>query len=127
MRGSVGSAASVREERERADLVLLGQAVARLRLDRRRAVGEHRREPARDGRPQLGVRAGARRADGGVDAAALRGDRRVALAGEPAPDLGAAVAQPDGMRVRVDETRDDGAAGGVDRVVGRAVPEYSRA
>jgi hypothetical protein len=37
-----------------------------------------------------------------------------------AADLGAAVAQPDGMRVRVHEARDDGAAGGVDRRVGGA-------
>ena len=107
------------QDLERPDLVRHGQAVSGFRLDGRRAVRGHAREALAQEARELFRRGRARRADRGVDASAVGGDRRVALAGEPPPDLRAAVSGPDGMRVGVHEARQDGAARGVDRDLGR--------
>ena len=99
-------------------LVGLGQAVARLRLDRRRAVGQHRGQASGDRRLQLRVGSRTRGAHRGVDPSALRRDLRVGDTRQPLADLGAAVAQPHGMGVRVHEAGDDRAAGGVQGLLG---------
>ncbi len=121
-----GVPAELPEQDEGADLVLLRQAVAGLGLGGRRPVGEHPGKPPADGPFELRVRAGARRADRGVDAAALGRDRGVALSREPSADLGAPIAQPDRMRVRVDESRDDGASARVQGLSRGASGELAR-
>ena len=106
---------------ERAELVLDGQPVAGLRLGGRRAVRAHRARARPRGRLRSSASVPARVARTvALDPAALGRDRGVALAGEPPADLGAAVAEPDRMGVRVDEPRNDGAAGGVERPRPRA-------
>ena len=128
-RHEAGEARLGRERPEKlqgADLVGLRQPVPGLGLGRRRAVREHRLEAFPNGGGELLARARARRPDRGVDPTALRGDRGVALAGEAAGDLGGAVAQPDRMRVRVHETRNDRAPPRVENDVGRAARELPR-
>jgi hypothetical protein len=118
-------AGEILEQPQVAQLLLDRQPVAGLRLGGRRPVRAHAREPRGGRAAKLLVRAGARRAHRRLDAAALRRDRRVALAGEPATDLDSAIAEPDRMRVRVDEARDDGAPAGVELLGGGPAGELA--
>ena len=91
------------------------QAVAGLGFDGGRAVGEH----AQKARAGLGDErldaGGARGADGGDDSAAGCQDVEVLGTFEPHLVFLGPVAAPDDVRVRVDETGHDHAAGGVQR------------
>ena len=106
-------------------LVADRQSVSGLGLDGRRAVRAHAKEPRVEQRLELLVRSGARRPDGGVDAAARRRDRGIALAGEAPADLGAAVARPDRDACARRRVRAAASAGRVDRDR-RPGPAYSR-
>ena len=95
-------------------LALDVERVAALRLARGRAASQHLVEPApgRDG--ELLVRRRARRADAADDAAAAGRDLRVGRARKAAPQLVAAIAGEDNVRVRVDQSRHDRAGARVD-------------
>ena len=126
--GQVRVARELPQERERPDLVGLGQPVSRLGLGRRRAVVAHRHEALAHGGGQLVVGARAGRPHGGVDPAAFRRDRGVAFAGEAPRDLGAAVAEPDRVGVGVDEAGHDRAAARIEgdiRGTARELPRRS--
>ncbi len=96
-----------------AQLVVEGQAVAALDLDRRRALGPHLGDAGRHEGAQLVVARGAGRGDRDGDAATVVGRAR-----HPGGELGRPVTGEDEVGVRVDETGDDGAAAEVATRVG---------
>ena len=100
--------------REAAGLVVDGQAVAALDLQRGGALAAHLLDQPRDVGGELLVGRGAQRGDGGADAA-----RGVGLAGHPGGELGRPVAGEDQVGVGVDEAGDHRAAAEVDALVGR--------
>ena len=101
------------DDAQRLELVLHRQSVARLHLERRRAVGGEPAEAREGERKQLGLGTPSQVAHGGVDAAATPGDLHVAHAG--GPQLLLLVARPaeDGVGVRVHEARREDAAAAV--------------
>ena len=96
-------------ETHEALLVGDAQAVARLDLERRRALGVQLGDEARETGAQLVVGRGTRRRDGRADAARL-----VAASGHARGELLGAVAAEHEVGVAVDEAGDDGPAARVD-------------
>ena len=90
------------------------EAVARLRLERRRAVAEHPAAMALDRLPQAVLPGGPRRPDGREDAAAACVELLVAGARGAERELLDAVAAEGRVRVTVDEAGDRAAAGPVE-------------
>ena len=91
-------------------LVLEGESVAGLGLERGGAVPQERVEAARGEGGELLLRRRPGRAHRAVDAAAGRLDLQVGGAGQAGAVLGRPVARPREVRVGVDEAGDDGGA-----------------
>ena len=89
-------------------------------------MGQHAREARPNRLSKVRVGGGTRRPDGRQDPAARARDVGIALTREPAADLLAAVAGPDRVRVRVDETRQESASCRVDRLGRRPIPVLAR-
>ena len=114
-------AAEAARDAQAARLVLGGEAVARLDLDRRHAFA-HQGEGALAGELEQGLVARrARRRDGRADAAAGLGDVLVARAFQALLELAGALAGVDEVGVAVDEARRDERAAEVDFGVGARV------
>ncbi len=113
--GDAQLAAEPARDAQHAQLGLDVEAVARLDLDRGRAARDQRAQAPRRARRRASSSLGrARHRDGVRDAAAAgrRGD--VALAGDPALEVGHPLAAEHQVRVRVDQARRDPAPAGVD-------------
>src|SRR5262249_6905263 len=99
---------------QRAELCLTVESVARLGLERRRAVTEHRVPVSRRGGGQLGLARRPRRADRREDAAARRMELLVGRAARAQRELLDAVTGERSMRVAVDEPGDRALTAAVD-------------
>jgi hypothetical protein len=106
--------ARVADRPQRGKLRLAVEPVARLALERRRAVPAHPAAVPLDRGPQAGFARLARRSDGREDAAAARVQLLVARAARSERELLDAVAPEGGMRVAVDEARDRAEPAAVD-------------
>ena len=91
-----------------------GQAVAALRLTGRGPGCEHLVEARPGCVGELGLRRRARQGDGLHDPAALGGDRLVGVAQQAAAQLVLSIAGEDHVRVRIDESGNDGAPAGIE-------------
>jgi hypothetical protein len=103
-----------RRRRQHLRFVCGGETVAALDLEGGRAVGEERIEPPAGDRGELLEARGARRGDGGVDAAARGQDVGVAHAAQPGRVLVGARTGEHRVGVSVDEPRQHAGAGRVE-------------
>src|SRR4051812_842017 len=99
---------------DEAELGLEVEAVPGFRLDGRYAMGQLLAEPGPAGGQQVGLGRGARRSDRREDPAACREDVEVRRAFLTEDELVLAGTREQQVRVRVDETRSDRPAGGID-------------